>query len=306
MKVIPASSLGMCFGVRDAIRAAERVTEPSAVTILGELVHNPEVRRELARRGFRQAPEGDDAGLPDTPAVMVTAHGISDRRRAGLAASGRTLIDTTCPLVRHVHDSAQTLQGEGRFVIVIGRPGHVEVRGITEDLGRFAVVDSPEAVRAWGEPRLGIVCQSTTPPQMAEELRAAIAAANPASDIAFLDTICRPTRDRQAAVLELLPHIEVLVVVGGANSNNSLQLALLARSRGVPAVLVDGAAGLDLAALRGYRVAGLTAGTSTMDRTIREVHVALLGLKPLPPPLPTASQVVRSFFRPCNPDEACL
>jgi 4-hydroxy-3-methylbut-2-en-1-yl diphosphate reductase len=307
MKVICASALGMCFGVRDAIRAAERVADPSEVTILGEIVHNPAVQGALERRGFRAVDEsaGRD-GLPSTPAVLVTAHGTSDRRRAELEASGRRVVDTTCPLVRHVHDCAQRFRQEGRFVVVIGKPGHVEVLGITGDLERFAVVEETDDVRDWGEPRIGIVCQSTTPPHRAAELRAAVAAANPRSETESADTICRPTKDRQRAVLELLAKVDILVVVGGRNSNNTRQLALLAESRGVEAMRVERAADLDRERLRRHRVAGLTAGTSTLDGAIHEVHCALLEVKPARNSRPTAAEAARAMFRACSPDEACL
>ena len=304
MKVICASALGMCFGVRDAIRAAEKVTAPQEVTILGEIVHNPAVQQALARRGFKAVDEaaGRD-GLPATPGVLITAHGISHRRHSELEDSGRRVVDTTCPLVRHVHDCAQRFRQEGRFVVVIGRAGHVEVLGITGDLEHFAVVDEPEDVRDWGHPRIGIVCQSTTPPHRAEELRAAIAAANPHSEIEFYDTICRPTKDRQRAVLDLLPQIDILVVVGGRKSNNTRQLALLAESSGVEAMQVECAADLDMDRLRRHRVAGLTAGTSTLDGAIHEVHRALLSVKPARNSRPSAVEAARAMFRGCTPDE---
>ena len=102
----------------------------------------------LDARGFRQSDEASRA-VPETPAVLVTAHGISDRERARLRNAGKALVDTTCPLVQKVHDAAQALQRDGRRVVVIGRPGHVEVRGIVEDLTDPVVIWSADDVRAW-------------------------------------------------------------------------------------------------------------------------------------------------------------
>lgn len=280
MKVIVASQLGMCFGVRNAIKAALGATDPRDTTILGELVHNPEVTGQLAALGFSQKPEGDLHEAPDTRAAMITAHGVSDKRRTALTDAGISLIDTTCPLVRHVHDSAQQLKAEGRFVVVIGKAGHAEVEGIVGDLERFAIVAGARDARDFGHKSIGIVCQSTTPPEVARETVEAIRKANPSSDISFVDTVCRPTRHRQKAVLDLLHHIDILVVAGGWNSNNTRQLASLAHSRGVPVMLVERAADLDVALLRRYRVAGLTAGTSTLDSTITEIYDTLLRVRP--------------------------
>src|SRR5262245_45384636 len=99
MKVLEADEMGFCFGVRDALAAARAVDDPGSVTIHGELVHNEAVLDELAGRGFRLSPEST-RGVPDTPRVLVTAHGISDAERARLEGAGKRLIDTTCPLVR--------------------------------------------------------------------------------------------------------------------------------------------------------------------------------------------------------------
>jgi 4-hydroxy-3-methylbut-2-enyl diphosphate reductase len=221
-------------------------------------------------------PEAGRTSLPLTDRVVITAHGVSGKERRRLTDAGKELIDTTCPLVRRVHQAAQDLQRAGYFVLVIGRPGHVEVEGIAGDLERFAVVSGADAARCYGEPRLGIVCQSTTPPDEAGRVVAAVRAANPGAEIKYVDTICRPTRERQEAVADLLGRVEALVVVGGRNSNNTRQLVRLAEARGVPATQVTAAADLDPGWLAPYRVVGLTAGTSTLDATVDEVERALL------------------------------
>jgi 4-hydroxy-3-methylbut-2-enyl diphosphate reductase len=278
MEVIRARALGMCFGVRDALGVTESILEPERVTIHGELVHNEEVLARLSGRGFLSTPETHRAAIPASPGVLITAHGVSDRERRRLESAGKTLIDTTCPLVRIVHETAQRLQREGYFLIVIGRRGHVEVEGIIGDLERFTVVQSPEEVTRYAAERIGVVCQSTTPPADAEAVRRAIEARNPGKQIQFADTICRPTRDRQQALEALVEQVEAVVVVGGSHSNNTRQLARLAASRGRPVLQVRTAADLDPEWFASYRVVGLTAGTSTLDHTVDEVHQALLAM----------------------------
>jgi 4-hydroxy-3-methylbut-2-enyl diphosphate reductase len=280
MQVLVADALGFCFGVRDALEAATRTERPEAVTIYGELVHNETVLARLTGLGLKSAGENEREHVPDTPLVIITAHGVSDRERTRLESAGKQLIDTTCPLVHRVHSAARRLALEGRHVLIIGRPGHVEVRGILEDLDSGEVVESAASVKMFPHQRLGIVCQSTTPPRLAAEVNAAIRAANPQADIRFVDTICQPTRDRQDAVVRLLPLIDALVVVGGKNSNNTRELAALCLDRGVPAFHVQSAADLDVNWFRGCRVVGLTAGTSTLDETIEEVRQALAEMPP--------------------------
>jgi 4-hydroxy-3-methylbut-2-enyl diphosphate reductase len=278
MRVIRATAMGMCFGVRDALAAMEQIADPADVTVHGELVHNEEVLRRLRGRGFAMNPEVGRRSLPVTERVVITAHGVSERERQELIDAGKDLIDTTCPLVRRVHDAAQQLQRDGFFVLVIGRPDHVEVRGIVGDLDRYVVVPDAGAVRRYDEGRLGVVCQSTTPPDEANRVLAVIRAANPGATVRDIDTICRPTRERQDAARELIDQVDAVVVVGGRHSNNTRQLARLAESRSVPVAHVQTAADVDPDWLAPFNVVGLTAGTSTLESTIDEVERALLSI----------------------------
>lgn len=274
MRIVRADELGMCFGVRDALAVLDRVAEPEQVTIHGELVHNEAVLAALDRRGFRRSPEAARP-VPVTPAVLVTAHGISERERARLATAGKQLIDTTCPLVRRAHAAAQALQAEGRRVIVIGRRGHVEVQGIVEDLHEPVVVGCVDEVDTWPEQRLGVVCQTTTQVATAERVLAAVRDRNPGADVRFLDTICSPTKVRVTAVDALLARVDALVVVGGHGSNNTRQLVARGERAGVPTVHVASADELVAGWFVGRRVVGLTAGTSTPDATIEATYARL-------------------------------
>lgn len=275
MKVIRSDVMGMCFGVRDALAILDGIEDPSRVTIHGELVHNEAVLYQLGNKGFHQAGERARSEVPSTPTVLVTAHGISDVERDRLIAAGKSLVDTTCPLVRRVHVAAQGLHDQGYHVVVIGKPGHVEVRGIVEDLQRYDVIDRPENAKTIDAPKIGIVCQTTVPPIKAAAIREAIEARNTGSEVRFVDTVCRPTKEHQRALGRLLDRVEAVVVVGGSNSNNTRELAVTCRERGIPALHVQGAEDLDTSWFEGIDVVGLTAGTSTLDATIADVERAL-------------------------------
>jgi 4-hydroxy-3-methylbut-2-en-1-yl diphosphate reductase len=280
MKVIRASAMGLCLGVRDALEAARRVDQPAAVTINGELVHNQHVLVQLQERGFHMLAEDARQHVPTTSQVLITAHGISDRERSRLDAAGKRLIDTTCPLVRRVHAAAQHLALEGYHVLLIGRPGHVEVRGITEDLAKCDVVAAVDDVKCWPNSKLGVICQTTTPPRHAAEILAEIEVQNPQADVRFINTICQPTMERQYALERLCMMVDAVVVVGGANSNNTRQLLDLAQAAGIPAWQVQSATDLQSDWFRGCQRVGLTAGTSTLDETVDAVHDALTALAP--------------------------
>ncbi len=293
MKVLRADAMGICFGVRDALAMAAALPDPVNTTIHGELVHNETVLVQLRTRGFRMTAKAERDSLPPTQDVLITAHGISDRERRRLEGAGKRLIDTTCPLVERVHRAAQALQADGYHVLVLGRRAHAEVRGIVEDLTTYDVLESLEDVMDFGRPKLGLVCQTTTPPDLAKQILAAVRARNPAAQVRFADTICQPTRERQQALERLLYKVDAMVVGGGKNSNNTRQLVERCRAANVPVWHVQDAAGLADCGLDGHQVVGLTAGTSTPDETIDAVYATL---RRLPSGVPSTSrQWVRHF-----------
>lgn len=280
MEVILADAMGMCFGVRDALAVTEQIAQPERVTVHGELVHNPVVLQRLNARGFRQSAEQHRGDLPVTDMVLITAHGISDAERHRLSTAGKQLIDTTCPLVARVHREAKRLAVECFHVLVIGKPGHVEVRGIVEDLVSHDVLERAEDVRNYNSERLGIICQTTANSELVAEICAYVQLLNPAAEIRFVDTVCDPTRRRQQAMHTLVAQVEAVVVVGGHNSNNTLELVKFCRDRSVPVLHVESAAELDAAWLAPFSRVGLTAGTSTLPETIAAVHAELLSVPP--------------------------
>ena len=276
MRVIRAEVMGLCFGVRDALEVIDAIDEPSTVTIHGQLVHNEVVQDQLASRGFAMRTESERGeALPETAAVLITAHGISDRERARLESAGKRIVDTTCPLVKRVHQAAQSLESQGYHVLVIGRKGHVEVEGIIGDLEHFDVIESVEDVDCYPYSRLGVVCQTTATERRVASIRDAIIVRNPTAEIRFIDTVCLPTKEHQRALERLIDRVDAVVVVGGHHSNNTRELAARCRERGKPALHVESADELDADWFRGFATVGLTAGTSTLSETIEEVHRSL-------------------------------
>lgn len=291
MKVVTADSLGMCFGVRDALNLALSYPHRKELTILGELVHNPEVLRRLSGAGIRTAASLD--APVTTPRVMITAHGASERTIAGLRERGLVVEQATCPLVRHAHRMALRLLRQGYFPVILGRPDHVEVRGLTGDLEVYSVIQTPEQIPSLADhPRIGVMSQTTQPLDWVLGMVDRIRATFPQADVRFIDTVCQPTKDRQIAARRLAAQCEVVVVVGGRGSNNTRQLVRTCEAEGARVHHVERAAELDRSWFAGVESVGLTAGTSTPDDVIEEVRAALAGMSPSsrtpPPTLPTA------------------
>jgi 4-hydroxy-3-methylbut-2-enyl diphosphate reductase len=269
-----ARHYGMCFGVRDALRATHAAAVREPVTVLGQLVHNPVVDRHLTAVGVRP-------GRLDAPAttrrVVITAHGVADVERVRWQAAGHVLTDTTCPLVRKAHEALALLVAEGCHPVVIGQPGHAEVRGLIGDHPGASVIDSVADLAALpnGTARFGVVAQTTQPLERVLALLDALKRGRPAAEVRFMDTVCRPTKQRQAALEELAAHCEAVVVVGGRNSNNTRQLADKARALGLRVIAIETADELRPEAFAGLREVGVTAGTSTLDETVAAVLARL-------------------------------
>lgn len=275
MKIQLAEHYGLCFGVRDAIARAEQLAREGPLTILGELVHNPVVRERLARQGVAEGALHLRSSAA-TPQVMITAHGASDRLRSEWREAGFGVADGTCPLVRHAHDQLRLLVSLGYFPVVIGKRGHVEVQGLTGDFPTAFVVES-EADIAQLPPAscYGVISQTTQPFDKVQMLVAAIRTARPGAEVRFADTVCQPTKNRQNALRKLIAECDTLVVVGGKNSNNTLQLVAAAAVAGRAVFHIERPEELDPAWFRDAAVVGLTAGTSTLKETVLVVQARL-------------------------------
>jgi 4-hydroxy-3-methylbut-2-enyl diphosphate reductase len=269
MRVIVAEHFGICFGVRDAIAQAHALAREGPLTILGELVHNPIVREQLRSEGVREQSSADGA----TRRVMITAHGTSDEQREALNKRGLEVADGTCPLVRYAHDQLKRLVRAGYFPVVIGLAGHVEVRGLVEDFADACVINEVADIRKLPpRRRYGIVSQTTQPIDRVRALVAEIARAHPKAKVRFVDTVCRPTKDRQLALKKLIAALDVIVVVGGRQSNNTRQLVETCRAAGKRSLHIERPEELQLEWFRGVSVVGLTGGTSTLPETVATVR----------------------------------
>lgn len=292
MRILRAAHLGMCFGVRDAVALAVEHAGAGPLTILGDLVHNPTVLDALEAKGIAVA---QDVTLVRTSTVMVTAHGTSERSLARTRALGLTVVEATCPLVRVAHRAVMSLAREGYHVVIVGQRDHVEVRGLTGDLDRFDVVLEDADVLALEEhPRIGVAAQTTQAVEKVRHVVGSIRRRFPQSDVRFLDTICKPTKQRQTSAVEMARQADVVIVVGGRSSNNTRELVKTCARYCARVHHVQTDTDIRAEWFDDAKVVGLTAGTSTPDEVIDRVEARIAARagvvdrpherRPAPPP----------------------
>ena len=279
MKVSLASAMGTCFGVQDAINLAMSPEFNNELTIVGQLVHNPQVSESLKQNGVSLVPGIEEIDKIKTKKVMITAHGAAEKTKERLHEAGFTVYDASCPLVMRAHQTIKSLVAKGYFPVVIGQKDHVEVKGIVGDLDDYLVINSEEdfsKISTSGNRRLGIVTQTTQQRDKVEALVEKIRALEYVDDVAFVNTICQPTHDRQVAVHELADQVDLMIVIGGFNSSNTKKLVHVCDEKGIEAHHIESFDQLNKDWFIGKQHAGITAGTSTPENVINEVHTKIL------------------------------
>ncbi|MEW6726372.1 bifunctional 4-hydroxy-3-methylbut-2-enyl diphosphate reductase/30S ribosomal protein S1 [Desulforudis sp. 1088] len=271
MEVKLAAKAGFCFGVRRAIELALKTAREGKQPIysLGPLIHNPQVVQYLQDRGINVIENVNEAS---EGTLIIRSHGVDPSVLSEAEGLGMTVVDATCPFVRRAQQLASDLTASGYQVVVVGDRHHPEVRGIVGWTGGKAmVVENPDEARDLPVfPRVGVVAQTTQPQDNFEAVVKVLR--QKMGDVAVSNTICNAVAERQKAVLELAKEVQVMVVVGGADSANTNKLTNLCRKTGTPTYQIETADQLDPRWFRNVEIAGLTAGASTPDWIIEEVE----------------------------------
>ena len=272
-----AAPRGFCAGVDRAIKIVEMALETwgAPVYVRHEIVHNKFVVDGLRAKGAVFVEELSDC--PDDRPVIFSAHGVPKSVPAEAARRQMIYVDATCPLVSKVHIEAERHFDEGLQMVMIGHAGHPEVLGTMGQLpaGEVLLVESVADVARLAPrnpERLAWITQTTLSVDDTAEVVAALQARFPAIVGPAKDDICYATTNRQAAVKELAPAIDALLVIGAPNSSNSRRLVEVGRAAGCAvAHLVGRASEIDWAALAGVRAVGVTAGASAPEVLVDEV-----------------------------------
>jgi 4-hydroxy-3-methylbut-2-en-1-yl diphosphate reductase len=279
MKVSLANAMGTCFGVQDAINLAMSPEFNNELTIVGQLVHNPQVSDSLKQNGVSLVPGIEEIDKIKTKKVMITAHGAAEKTKQQLHDAGFIVYDASCPLVMRVHQTIKSLVSKGYFPVVIGQKDHVEVKGIVGDLDEYLVINSEDdfsMIEKSRNRKLGIVTQTTQQRDKVEALVQKIRGLDYVDEVSFINTICQPTHDRQVAVHELANQVDLMIVIGGYNSSNTKKLVHVCDEKGIEAHHIESFDQLNRSWFVSKQHVGITAGTSTPENVINEVHTKIL------------------------------
>ena len=279
MRVSLASALGTCFGVQDAINLAMEPEFKSDLTIIGQLVHNPQINESLKNNGVALIKGVDRIDQIKTKKVMITAHGAAEKFKKKLMDAGFIVYDASCPLVMRVHKTIKSMVEKNYFPVVIGQEDHVEVKGIVGDLDEYFVInheDDLEKIKKSAKSRLGIVSQTTLQVEKVENLVKKIRELATVKEVSFVNTICQPTRDRQIAVRDLANQVDLMIVIGGYNSSNTKKLVQVCDEKNIEAHHIESSSQLNQGWFVNKKHVGITAGTSTPEGVINEVHSKIL------------------------------
>jgi 4-hydroxy-3-methylbut-2-en-1-yl diphosphate reductase len=278
MIVIRADTLGLCGGVRRALRLAEQALADNpggSFFSLGPLAHNPRLVEVLRTRGITPV---EELSAVREGFLIIRTHGIGPAERRECEKPGVTIIDATCPTVRRIHGEVLAYSSQGFSIVIAGDPGHAEVKGIAGHARRAGVVASrsqAETIALSGQVLL--VAQTTFDRGEYNIIRDILVKRKP--DIVVRDTLCPEIDQREDGVRRLASRVEALLVIGGRQSANTRRLYTAATASGRPSWQVEGAAEIP-AGIGRFAKVGITAGASTPDFVIDEVEAALRALAP--------------------------
>ena len=274
-RLLLARPRGYCAGVERAVDTVERLLERHGppIYVRKQIVHNLHVVRRLEERGAIFVESEDE--VPAGATVVLSAHGVAPEVYRNAAARSLQTVDATCPLVTKVHREARRFAQEGYTVFLIGHAGHEEVVGtMGEAPEAIVLVQTIDEVIALPEPDTARVAYVTQTTLSVDETNAVIEALRerfPHIVGPPKEDICYATTNRQAAVKSLAALVDLMLVIGSANSSNSNRLVDVTRSLGVPAYLIDDENDIDEAWLAGVETVGITSGASAPEWLVQQV-----------------------------------
>lgn len=282
MEILLANPRGFCAGVERAIGIVERALERCGppIYVRHEIVHNSFVVDDLRRKGVIFVDEL--AEVPSGATVIFSAHGVAKAVQHEALARGLKVFDATCPLVTKVHVEVTKMLQTGRELVMIGHRGHPEAEGTMgqaeHGMHLVETVADAQRLEVRDPARLAYVTQTTLSVDDAAAIVDVLKRRFPAIVGPKKDDICYATQNRQDAVKRLVPHCDVVIVVGSPNSSNSNRLREVAENLGTPAYMADDARQLERAWLEGRPRVGVTAGASAPEVLVDEVIARLKSL----------------------------
>lgn len=277
MKIEVAKKAGFCFGVKKAVDMVYDEANDSEKTIYtyGPIIHNEEVVADLETKGVK-AIDFDENELNDLSdcTVVIRSHGVAKSIYDSLDAKNCNIVDATCPFVKKIHEIVQKESEEGKTIIIIGSEHHPEVEGIKGWVNGDAYVVNDETdvegLTIDKETPVCIVSQTTFNQDKFNYLVENITQKGYDSNV--VNTICNATNERQVEAKELASKVDAMIVIGGKNSSNTQKLYDICKAECEHTYYIQTVRDLDLDEIKKYDFIGITAGASTPNNIIEEVH----------------------------------
>lgn len=276
MEVIVAKTAGFCFGVK---RAVDKVYEQiekggSPIYTYGPIIHNEEVVKDLEAKGVRVLETEEELAALERGVVIIRSHGVGRHIYELLDRPGITVVDATCPFVKKIHRIVEEQNAAGRRVIIVGNEEHPEVQGIKGwgDTNTL-VIESAEKLDDFHIPeeeRLCMVAQTTFNYNKFQVIVEKIL--KKGYDILVLNTICNATQERQVEAKQIASEVDAMIVIGGKNSSNTQKLFEICRRECKNTYYIQTLSDLKPEKAGSVRSVGITAGASTPNNIIEEVH----------------------------------
>jgi 4-hydroxy-3-methylbut-2-en-1-yl diphosphate reductase len=274
-RVLLASPRGYCAGVERAVETVERALRlyGPPVYVRRQIVHNAHVVRDLETRGAVFV--ADEQDVPEGATLVLSAHGVAPAVHRRASERRLNTIDATCPLVTKVHVQARRYAADGCAVVLIGHAGHEEVEGTMGEAPQaITLVQSVEDAEALDLPAgkdVAYITQTTLSVDETAEIVSTLRRRFPHMRAPHKEDICYATSNRQWAVKQMLAEIDLLLVIGSANSSNSNRLVEVAHAGGVDAHLIEDETEIDTAWLDGVETIGVTSGASAPESLVARV-----------------------------------
>ncbi len=286
MKITTAKSAGFCFGVKRAVDLVYKEVEAgSNVYTFGPIIHNEEVVADLSNKGVKVIETPEELKTLPKGTIVIRSHGVSEALQNELASYGHKIVDATCPYVKKIHKAVREKSNDNQHIIIIGNKSHPEVEGITgwcrsnltmPNPNAYTVIENEEEAKAFDLPKatkLCIVSQTTFNYKKFQDLVEIIL--KKGYDIFVLNTICNATEERQTETYQLAKQSDAMIVIGGKHSSNTRKLYEISKKECENTYYIQKLDDLDLNLIKSYRNVGITAGASTPNNIIKEVHTAM-------------------------------
>jgi 4-hydroxy-3-methylbut-2-en-1-yl diphosphate reductase len=275
-KLLLAAPRGYCAGVDRAVQTVERALTlyGAPVYVRKEIVHNKHVVEQLRERGAVFVEELDDS-IPEGAMTVFSAHGVSPAVHEEAERRSLRTIDATCPLVTKVHREAVKFAGDGYTIVLIGHAGHEEVEGTMGEAPEHIVLveteEDVDSLEVEDPSKIAYISQTTLSVDETRSIINRLREKFPHITGPRTDDICYATTNRQAAVKQMAPLCDLVLVIGSRNSSNSNRLVEVARDHGAASHLIDTESQVQEEWLEGVETVGITSGASAPEELVRRL-----------------------------------